>query len=374
MANQPYAAQKSAKKPRLFLKKLFTLGWENRDVLWPSTVQTADGKTKPFTPKYPDNMSGAYKAYRGESKTLLKASLYFLIFLLPILALLLYVKNLMLDMALGGSYNFMGGIGIGYPGIVDSISGAMAAKYGVFKIFYLYLYAGVVVASIGLAGLGNVARKVIWNEPIKKYVAKPFFDGIKKHAWKYLIVTMLGGGALLGIAEALLFHLTNSTLGTAGALSWIVVIGAFVLGIPVVLWMFSALTILPSYKLSFGKTLLNSLVLLFNKPVSIIFVAVFSLVPLALTFMSSIFAVFIVIIMIAFGCSLFAMIWTGLGHSSYLRCAVLYEYIEEHEKKQELIINREKQHEMKRENRNNNKKTNNKGQQAFVNPKKKKKK
>jgi uncharacterized membrane protein YesL len=370
MANNQ--VEKKAKEPRLFLRKLFTLGWESREVMWPTTVQTPEGKTVPFTPKYADGVSGAFKAWRGESKKLLWASIFFLIFLLPLLTLLLYGRSAMLTAALASSYNFMGNIGIGYPGAVDSLPQALAAQYGVYKIFFLYFYAGAVIASIGMAGMGNYARKVIWNEPIKK-IAKPFFDGIKKHWWKYLLVVAVSGAIALGICEATLYHLTNMTLGTADAASWTVCVIPYVLGVPLLLIAFTMLTILPSYKLNFWQVFKNSIVITVNRLPSVIMGAAVSVVPLLLIFLSSIFAIFVYILMIGFGCSLCAMLWTGLGHSNYFKCAVLYEYIEESEKRKKEAAEREKKYAENREVRGDKPKVK-QSPQKFVNPKKKKKK
>lgn len=377
MANQQRVAPgaKNARAPRLFLRKLFTLGWENRDCIWPTTVQTPDGKTRPFVPKYTDNLSGAFKAYKDDSKPLLKASLYFLIFIAPLLVLMLYGLNAMMDVALASSYNFMGNIGIGYPGTVDSLVLAKAAQLGVYQIFLLYFYAGAVISSLGMAGLGNVARKVIWHEPIKKYVAKPFFKGIKKHWWKYLITVAVGGAVALGVGEALLYHLINMTLGIAGVESWLICIFAFVVGVPVCLVGFTMITIIPSYKLTFGQLIKNSIVIIANRFPILIIVSALSCLPLVLIGISSTFAVFVYILMIAFGCSLVAMLWTGFGHSAYLKCAVLAEYLEEEDKKNNVAMQRERKYSEQKEIRGDvvdQKKTQTK--QQFQNPKKKKKK
>lgn len=376
MANQQKSTQGAVyktKKPRLFLRKLFTAGWENRDVIWPTTVQTPDGKTKPYVPKYADTIGGSFKAFRGESKTLLKASLYFVFFIAPILVLLLYGLSEMMNAALASSYNFMGNIGIGYPGTIDSLVVAKAAKLNVYKEFLLYFYAGAVIASIGMAGLGNVARKVIWNEPIKKYIARPFFTGIKKHWWKYLITVAVGGAVALGMGEALLYHLAGMALGTAGAASWCIVVFAFVIGLPIALVAFMMLTILPSYKLTFWQVFKNAIVMLVNNIVSVLMVLIISAVPIVLIAVSSVLALFLYILMVAFGFSLFAMLWTGLGHSSYLKCAVLSEYLEDEEKKKKAVDAREKKYAQQKEIRGEVAGAKPRTKQQFQNPRKKKK-
>ncbi|HKL93747.1 MAG TPA: hypothetical protein VJZ69_00500 [Clostridia bacterium] len=374
MANQQNSTQGSykSKTPRLFLRNLFTAGWENRDVLWPTTVQTPDGKTKPYVPKYPDTISGSFKAYRGQSKVLLKASLYFLIFIAPLLVLMLYGLSELMNAALASSYNFMGNIGIGYPGAIDSLVLAKAAKLNVYKEFMLYFYAGAVIASIGMAGLGNVARKAIWNEPFK-YIAKPFFTGIKKHWWKYLLTVVVGGGIALAMAEVLLYHMVNMTLGVAGAGSWCAVIFTFVFGVPLALIAFTMLTMIPSYKLSFWQIIKNSIVMLVNNIVSVLMVVIISCVPIFLLAVSSMLSIFIYILMIAFGCSLVAMLWTGLGHSSYLKCAVLAEYLDENDKKKSATDARERKYAEKKEIRGEVVEKKPQQKQQFQNPKKKKK-
>ena len=98
------------KEPRLFLRKLFTLGWESREYV-ADDRQPPRAKPPRLRP-YADGVSGAFKAWRGESKKLLWASIFFLIFLLPLDASPLRQKRN--DRRFGVVVQFMGNIGIGH--------------------------------------------------------------------------------------------------------------------------------------------------------------------------------------------------------------------------------------------------------------------
>ncbi|MGN1096429.1 MAG: hypothetical protein ACI4QU_01150, partial [Christensenellales bacterium] len=99
---------------------------------------------------------------------------------------------------------------------------------------------------------------------------------------------------------------------------------------------------------------------------------IISCVPLALLFINGIFAIILCIVLVAFGFPLWAMLWTGLGHGSYLKCVYLYEYesskkVNPYQKKdggKADIVGKT----------DNAEKKQNKKPQTYVNPKKKKKK
>ena len=390
-----YKGEKPQRQPKLLMRDGFTVGYELREQAVPETMINAEGKVVPYVPKFPDSIKGSFAAYKANTKTLLKASLYFLIFLAPMIVLLVYGYNALLAHYTYSGGNFMGNLGIGYPGEISDIHSIMLTLYNGYQMFLFYCVPAVFIISLGMAGLFNVAKKVIWNEPIK-YVAKPFFDGIKRFWWKYVIFVMVGAGVLLAMGSSLVYLLGEIEMSRAGAGAYCACIFSFIIGAPILLYCLVPLTIIPSYKLSFVQLIKDSFIMLVNRFVPYLIMAAVSIIPVALLAISPILSYILYIVYVGFGCSLWAMLWTGVGHSSYLKCVYLHDITESQSKnpyaknaKSAKQQQRQKPQtvEGKTESPENAQAQNGQGghtsqsnnqakkkQQGFVNPKKKKKK
>ena len=128
--------------------------------------------------------------------------------------------------------------------------------------------------------------------------------------------------------------------------------------------------------------------MLVNRFVPYLIMSVVSIIPIALLAISPILSYILYIVYVGFGCSLWAMLWTGVGHSSYLKCVYLHDITESQSKNPYARTAKQSQKkkgqivEGKTENPENAQKQTNqtsnqtkkKPQQGFVNPKKKKKK
>ncbi len=381
-------AKKPEKQKKLLLRKIFHTTWETREERVPDKLRMPDGKIVPYTPKYTATLSGAWKAYKDNTKAMLISSIYFALFLVPLLVLIFYGLPQMLGIAIGSSFNFMGNLGVGYPGVVDSISQAIVARLGVYQYFFIFVFAGAVVASIGMAGLATVAKKVMFNEKVETVskkkskdgkahsVAEVFFKGVWQHGWKYLLAVTLGGAILLAMVSALVFQLKCSALGTSGPASICAVVFTWLFGAPLLMIPYATMTIIPSYKMNFVRTLSTALVLSVNKFPKYFIVGALSFVPFGIMFVSSMLSYILIAVVIVFGFSLIAMMWTGLGQSSYISCAAKFQEIEEVERIENATKARQERYQAQKEANKQNKPTGNKtnNKQQYQNPKKKKKK
>jgi len=360
--------QANKKEKKLLLSKLFTVGWELREVEVPETMTTADGKVVPYKPKYRDTVSGAWSAYQDQMKVFFKASLYFIIFLLPFLVLIFYGFNAIQRTFMPENLNFLGNLGVGYPGNAADLTATQIAVYNGWQMFFYYCIPAIFILSFGIAGLFNVAKKAIWNEPMK-IVAKPFFNGIKLYWPKMVLPVMAGSGAALAMAVALLYHLKQTQIGLASAGSWCACILTFIFGAVILLYCMVMMTLIPSYKLSFKQLLCDSLVLAVNKFLPFALVGLLTALPILLLalFSSNIFFTALIIFIVAmFGVPVWAMLWTGVGHSSYLKCVFIHEQGAAQQAKKAVTYTQNS-------GASKNKKKSEK-KAAFQNPKKKKKK
>ena len=116
MANQniPQNAQRAPKK--LLLAKLYTDAPVRTEPEEPQKILVAGLAEARPVKDYPDTFFGrAFKVFRGELSTLFKSSLFFLLFTIPFIVIFAWFANYFEDLILGGTYNFMANVGIGFP-------------------------------------------------------------------------------------------------------------------------------------------------------------------------------------------------------------------------------------------------------------------
>ena len=118
---------------------------------------------------------------------------------------------------LGGVYNFMGNIGIGFPGGGDSLSESVSRLiWEVREPVVLMLGATLIFGSLGLAGNFYCAKRSYFQNYYSKTVST-YWYGFARYWWKFLItVTVM---VLIGCAmiTALMHLLSVQTLGVATA-------------------------------------------------------------------------------------------------------------------------------------------------------------
>ena len=109
------------------------------------------------------------------TKMLLMNVVYALIFALPFLFCVFVWPSLIKNAVFANNYNFIGQLGIGYPGIVDTMTAGYEKLYAYyFKIYIPVLSASIVPMVFGLSGLFHCMRGYMWGEnvrPLKSFSA-----------------------------------------------------------------------------------------------------------------------------------------------------------------------------------------------------------
>ena len=217
MANQT-ATKNSPTAKKLLLGSLYTDAPVRVEPEEPQKVLVAGLAEARPVKDYPDTFFGrAFKVFRGEFMTLLKSSLFFVLFTLPFIVIFAWFAGFFENLTLGGVYNFMGDIGVGFPGGGDSLAESVARLYWEVKEpILLMLGATLIIGSLGLAGNFYCAKRSYFQNYYSKTI-KTFWMGFARYWWMFLVtVTVM---VLIGCAmgTSIIYLLQQQTLGTAGA-------------------------------------------------------------------------------------------------------------------------------------------------------------
>ena len=232
----------------------------------------------------------------------------FCVFIWPMLA-----KNYFFTV---GGYNFMGHLGIGYPGVVNT----MAEGYVVLFEHYFHLYIPVLSASIvpmvfGLSGVFHCMRGYMWGENVRP--VKSFFRGIKR-LWKpFLAVSLVFGAFMCGVLYGAFWHI--SLLKTSGATA-----GSWTLFIFLILFVWIAVTLLyfllptfACYRFKMRDALKNSSLLTLILWPTAFFTSAFTIGVFMLSLVGTILNYLVGIFFLGLGFVFLAGIWTSSAQKAF---------------------------------------------------------
>ena len=97
---------------------------------------------------------------RAEMSRLMWVNLWFFLFALPLMFVIIWLSPYLAQKVMD-SFNFMGNLGIGYPGTVDSLSEGAIKLYDAYRLCYLAFVPACLFLAAGLAGLFNVCKKAL---------------------------------------------------------------------------------------------------------------------------------------------------------------------------------------------------------------------
>ncbi len=319
VTNSAYNAQPKAKK--LLLANLFTDAQVRKEPEEPKKVIAA-GLVEATTPKeYPDTFFGrAAKVFTGEFQTMFKAGLFFVLFTVPFILVLAWLSGLFEAKVMGTSHNFMGNVGIGFPGGGDSITASTAKLMWDVKVPVIgMLAASLLFGSLGLSGLFYCAKRSYFQDVYKRS-AKTYWMGFAKYWWKFFVSALVLVCIGYAMIVALLYLLKQQTLGIADAGAYCAVVFSWVFGAPMLLVPMVMMSLFTSYELSFVQCFKNALVIIANSPVVVVLTAILSAAPLALCAISGFFPIIICIIMAFAGCTFIALAWIAMGDRGMVKC------------------------------------------------------
>ena len=266
----------------------------------------------------------AWAVFRGEFATLFKSGLYFVAFTLPFIVIVAWFAKYFENMVLGGTYNFMGDIGVGFPGGGDSIALSVARLYWEVKAPVFCMVAGALIfASLGLAGIFYCAKRSYYQDYYKR-ITKTFWMGFAKYWWKYFVTMTFAILVGLAMSISILYLLKEQTLGTAGAGAYCAVVFSWVFGAPLLTIPVVMCGLFASHELTFSQAFKNALVIIVNCPFMVAIVCILSAAPLLVCLAGSIVAIIAYAVMALIGTFFVALFWTAMSSRGMKKCSVMY--------------------------------------------------
>lgn len=262
---------------------------------------------------------------------MVKVELVFLLFALPLLALIIGYYPILKAEAIS-KFNFTNYMGIGYATGIDSPVMGIVAKYNVMKKIMLFFTPGLLIVGFGAAGMFYCSRGYMWGEPV--VVSKAFFRGIKK-LWKYFVPVFTAVGVIAtAIGYAILDNMIKIQLHTANFLSYFLMIIAIIFGLATVMVCMFLMPMFACYNFKFKDYLKNSVllnILMFR--VSIL-MAVVTVLPFMLFKPSGQLSMLILFVFLGIGFVFIAMMWTAFAQNSFdIMIGGMYEARQESERK-----------------------------------------
>ena len=320
--NNPNSAYSIPQKPkRLLLGKLFTDAPVRKEPEEPQKVLVAGLAEARPVKEYPDSfMSRAAAVMRGEFSTLFKATLFFLIFTIPFIVVFAWFSGYFENLMIGGTYNFMGDIGIGFPGGGDSIAVSVGSLYRDVKMPLMAMYgACFLFGSLGLSGLFYCAKRSFYQDYYKNW-ARTYWMGFAQYWWKYLLAGLMMVVVALGMVESLMFLLEQQALGTAGAGAYCAVVFSFLIGAPLLLLPVVMMGLFTSYELTFAQCFKNAIVIIANNLLSVPAAALLSALPLGLCAVNNLLGIIIYIAMALVGTTFMSLCWIAVASRGMVKC------------------------------------------------------
>ena len=253
-----------------------------------------------------------FDVFRAESSPLMRNNCLFLLFALPFFFVVYWCTNYFAGLAVSG-FDFMGNIGMAYPGGADTLVQAQLAVYDAYQFVLYLLVPAIIVTSIGMAGAFSVIKSFMWGEKIEK-VTKPFFRGVKKFWWKYLIVMTVNALLVLALGSTVIYFLKLRAVGAVTGGHWAMLIFVCIAEFLLLYVNMQLLPLLAEVDLPFFKQVKDALI--FSIKLAPIGLPLFliCLVPVALLFINNaaILIVIIVLLMMV-GLILYGLIFTAFS-------------------------------------------------------------
>lgn len=336
MANNNDNAARQAKPKKLLLRSVFVDAPVREEPEEAQKVLVAGLAEARPVKDYPNTFFGrAFKVLRGEFGTLFKSSPFFMLFAAPFAVILFWFAGFFENLVLSGSYNFLGGIGVGYPfGAGDSITQSVARLYwDVKEPVYMMLAATLIIGALGFSGLFYCAKRSFYQDYYKKSI-KTYWIGFAKHWWRFLLfggLLILVGAAMV---TALMHLLAVQQLSAATAGDYCAVVFSWVFGAPLMMYLAIALALGVTHELSVIGCLRDSLVVIVNNPFSSVLTCALCVAPLLLLLLGQFFSIVIFIVMLLVGFTLEALMLVALVSRGMTKCSQRKENMDKVAQKQ----------------------------------------
>lgn len=240
--------------------------------------------------EYKGRIKQCFAAFGQKPFKSIGASVLGSIFLAPMLILFVFLLNKDLEAFLEGvniSKDMGLLLGASSPEVIDKY---IVGYYNIIQKYMLYYFVPcMVLGGVGIAGVHNVTRNLLWNTNPRLF--RDFFVGIKRHWYKYVVTWTVLGGLILGFIWPLLELIQYSYMSVSapgGIWAMTIIFGILCLFAFMYFMVLQGMFVTHKYSNNalenVKHTLKNSIILTLLSPIQAIIILVLCAVPFAMCF------------------------------------------------------------------------------------------
>lgn len=313
--------------------------------------------------------------FRSNMNNMLIQNLMFMIFIIPLVCVVYFISSAQIT-ELNMQFNFMGNVGIGYPGASDDSLRGLMALYDSYLFIVWLLIPCIAFIGIGASGYFYCLRNFMWSADMRGrfFNVKYFLRGIKLYWWKYLIVMTVFSGLTALFGYVVITFLKMMALQTLSAGIITALVFACLMMLLAIEMLIYILPMIVHYKFGLFSILKNSFLLSIRSGYLTIPILVLMALPVVLAILVPFLAIVVLFLMLTLGFSLYALMITAFGQFNYERYIQPEYEIRQKLGKSKSRVKQKKQKPVHSDNGQEKQKSQKTKPQAYTNPKKKKKK
>ncbi|MGI6229226.1 MAG: hypothetical protein ACOYIN_06350 [Christensenellales bacterium] len=253
-----------------------------------------------------------FSVFKDKFALLSGAGIFLALSAIPLALIYLWALNAYL-LELSAGFNYMGGIGIGYPGIVSSYAAGKIAYYGIIQKLFFFSVPAIWILAPAAAAYNHIGKKLLRGEKIAdmKSVFKTGIIGVKKYWLNTLLTLVFFSIVFLALGSAVLYFLRDLADGTASSGSYVLLIFSALALTPLLGLIIHMLPLSVFYKLKFPDILKNAVILTIKNPLGVFIVGTASALPIALMFAIKSAVAIIAVLWLILGLMLTFLAWNA---------------------------------------------------------------
>ncbi len=291
-----------------------------------------DGGTTPPLEEGLGRFKYFWSVGRRRNSSILIANLMFILFALPLVALIVTVtvagvENIAYFLEKMTAPYLMTNVGFGISDSAYTFADVSRYISNVYYIVFAIAGAAVFIMSIGLSGmmplcmnfiLGDTffSKKDNYGNDVPRAI-KEFFWGVKRYWWQFMIVGAMMLVLVAGIGNVFVYFISSFKLGEAGVGHWFMIIFAGIIALFGLMYLLHLMPTIVLYDMPFKNKMKNSLVFTFQMFVqNLLIVAVFSVPFILLALTNTIVSAIVLAVLLVYGSKYYCL--TMCNYEQYL--------------------------------------------------------
>ncbi len=269
---------------------------------------------------------------RRRNSSILVANLMFILFALPLVALIVLVtvagvENIAYYLEKMTAPYLMTNIGFGISSSAYTFADVSRYIANVYYIIFACAGGAVLIMSIGLSGmmplcmnfiLGDTffSKKDNYGNDVPRAI-KEFFWGVKRYYWQFLIVGVMMLVLVAWIGNVFVYFVSSFKLGEAGVGHWFMIIFAGIFALLGLMFLLHLMPTIVLYDMPFKNKMKNALVFTFQMFLQNLFIiAVFSVPFILFALTNTIVSAIVLAVLLVYGSKYYCL--TMCNYEQYL--------------------------------------------------------